>query len=585
MKNTNKGQTILKGAMVLAIASFLSKVIGMLYRIPMTNAIGNQGNFVYGTAFQIYTILVALSAVGVPSAISKLVSERVAVGAYKDAHRVYKIALCYTGIFSFILAVGLWYSASFIALVAADGRSEVILPIKILAPTVFIVSVMAVMRGYMQGLKTMTPTAISQVVEQVFNAIFSVLLAYMLLPKGVNIAAAGSTLGTGIGGIAGLGVMVFVYIVVRPTLKKRIKKSKPYPYESNVEVLRQILTTTLPIVISTSVFAIISTVDNFMLMHRLPASITHLLENGLADRLPLHITNAESVGINVHLLIEQYTLKYVPIYEQFTRGTHVFLTPLPPSIKNITDELIGQYTGKYMPLVNVPVSLILTLAMAAIPAISASMATRNYQDVRRKTNTILKTGLFFAIPSGIGLTLFAKPIMHFIFTGTSDGGELLMYGSISIIFITLAQLSAGILQGMGRQQVPTRNAIIACLFKVACNLVLLNIKGLHIYAVIHSTTLCYVLYAGLNLLYLKGALQIKYPFKEFFLKPLVNAVVMGMISYGLFKVLMLISPREKLWLMVVIGVAILTYGVLSILTGAIDKKELQKIPFAGKFFA
>lgn len=536
-----KGQTILKGAMVLAIASFLSKIIGMLYRIPLTNAIGDTGNYIYGSAFQIYTILVTLSAVGVPSAISKLVSERTAVGAYKDAHRVYKVALVYTGILSFILAVGLWFGADVIALYMTKDSPEIAMPLRALAPTIIIVAIMAVMRGYFQGLNSMTPTAVSQVIEQLFNAIFSVVLAYALIPKGIEIAAVGSTLGTGIGAVAGLMVVLFVYVLIRPHLKQRIEKSKPYHYESNRTILKKILITTIPIVLSTSVFAVITTIDNSMLTYKLPYAVQSLMDQGKITQLPI---------------------------------TEVELQ----TAEQITKSLIGQYTGKYMPLINVPVSLILTLGMTATPAIAAARALQNDKDVRRKTKLILKIGILFAAPSAVGLTLFAQPIMRFIYKGVSDGGELLAYGSIAILFITIAQLSTGILQGMGKQHIPTINAFIACAIKVVLNFIFLAIPNLHIYAVIHSTTLCYLIFAVLNIKYLKQELKIKFNWINFLVKPILSAGIMGAISYAVFRLLMLISPNEKLWLLFIIPFAATIYVMAGLLTKAITKSDIESIP-------
>lgn len=196
-------KTILKGAAILAVASFISKIIGMLYKIPITNLIGDQGNALYASAYNIYILIITLTAIGMPTAISKLVSERRAVGANLEAHRVYKIALTYSSVTSIILATMLWLGAEFIAELMKN--KDLTMPLRALSPTCVIVTIMAVTRGYLQGIQDMAPTAISQIIEQIFNAIFSILLAFIFIKYGVIAAATGSTMGTGLGAVFEIG--------------------------------------------------------------------------------------------------------------------------------------------------------------------------------------------------------------------------------------------------------------------------------------------------------------------------------------------------------------------------------------------
>lgn len=584
-KDTAK-QGIIKGAMILATATFISKIVGMLYRIPVTNILGDEGNAIYGQAYNVYIVLLTLSAVGIPSAISRLISERIAVGAYKDAQRVYKVALIYSTILATILGVFMWSGAEFISQVMVRDNS-LTMPLKALSPTIVIVTIMAVMRGYFQGMNNMAPSGISQVIEQVFNAIFSVVLAYVFIGRGITEAATGSTLGTGIGALAGLIFMIFVYYMINGNMKKRIQNSKEYTYQSNTTILKQILWTTVPIVLSTSVFSLMMNVDSFMLARMLPKSIDYLWQNNLIHTLP--ITDVMQF-VKPHILIEPTVLNLPPNAIAYAQGNNLLtavwsISPMQIQTANITNSLVGQYFGKYFTLVNVPVSLILTMGTAAIPAIAMGMSVGNIKEVRVKTRMILKIGMLLALPATVGIALFAKPIMALIFSSQPDGGELLAYGAISILFITVAQLTTGVLQGMGKQQIPTIHATIACIIKVILNIVLLSIPGLHIYAVIHSTTICYFIYAVLNVYYLKKQLEMKFNWRKILIRPAVASVIMGIIAYGIYNVLCMWQARPSLWLLVVIPVAGIIYGIVGILIGAITTKDLANIPGGKKIIS
>ncbi|WP_069997395.1 putative polysaccharide biosynthesis protein [Cellulosilyticum sp. I15G10I2] len=539
MESKTNGQSIVKGAMILGIGVFLSRVIGLLYRIPITNILGDEGNGLYGLAFQVYSVILTFTAIAMPNALSKLIAEREAMNAYKDAHRVYKVAMLYSVAFAAVLAIGMWFGADWIAEVLFP-KKNVGMPIRALAPTVIVATIIAVMRGYFQGQNNMTPTAVSQIIEQIFNVVFSVLLAYLFLSHDLIVAVTGSTLGTGIGAIAGLITLMTVYMWMRPNLKKKLRYSNDYQYENSGTILKQILVMMIPVVVSTSVFSIMGLIDQSMITRNLPASIAYLKENSL-----LHV---------------------VPVPRIDTL-----------SIDEIVTQLLGQFSVKYFALLNVPISLIIQLGGAAIPAIAASMAVHNYKDVRKKIKLIFKVGLLIGAPSTVALILFANPIIGLLFAEVT-GDKLLASGAIGIIFITLAQLSAGVLQGMGKPNIPTFNAVIACIIKIIVNWIVLAVPTLHIYGVIHSTTLCYLIYAILNINYLKRYLSIQFNWHKLLIKPMISASIMGLLAYGIYNGLMIILPSSKLWTIVIIPVAMVIYLFTGIATRTITKKDLLYIP-------
>ncbi len=539
MESKTNGQNIVKGAMILGIGVFLSRLIGLLYRIPITNILGDEGNGLYSMAFQVYSVILALTAIAMPSALSKLIAEREAVKAYKDAHRVYKVAMLYSVACAMVLAIAMWFGADSIAELLFPEQN-VGMPIRALAPTVVIATMMAVMRGYFQGQNNMTPTAVSQIIEQIFNVVFSVMLAYLLLDYDLIVAVTGSTLGTGIGAVVGLITLITIYFWVRPQHKRKLRSSEGYHYESASTILKQILMMMIPVVISTSVFTIMGLIDQSMIARSLPHSIRYLKENGLLHLIP--IPGVEELSVDV-----------------------------------IMKQLIGQFSVKYFTMLNVPISLIIQLGGASIPAIAASMAICDYKDVRRKIKLIFKIGILIGAPSAVALTLFASPIIGLLFAEIT-GDKLLASGAIGIVFIALAQLSAGVLQGMGKPNIPTLNAVIACAIKVILNIIALNMPTLHIYGVIHSTTICYLVYAILNINYLKKYLNMRFNWNKLLIKPMISASIMGGLAYGIYNGLMAISPQPKLWILVIIPVAMIIYLFTGIATRAITKKDLLYIP-------
>ncbi len=539
MAKKKSGSSFVKGAAILALATFLTKIIGLIYRLPLTSVLGDEGNGLYADAFQVYTVLITLSAYGLPTAISKLVAERTAKGAYKDAHRVFKISMLYSGIFGGVLAMIMWVFAGNIANIMGSPRT--VYAMRSLAPTVLIVVLMSSFRGYFQGLNTMTPTAVSQVIEQVVNAIFSVVLAYALIGRGLESAVLGSTLGTGLGAFAGFIFILFVYWLIRPNIHKKMEKSRAYEYESSLNIFKKIIITTLPILMGTAVFSLTSTIDLKMINDRLPTVIEQIIKNGQEG--------------------------YIGI------GNLAGLTPV-----QIVDMLKGQYSVKYLTLVSVPISLIISLSTASTPAISYAMAIQNYDDVREKTGLVMKIGMLFAFPAAIGMAVLANPIIKLLFRSQSDGGYLLQLGAISIVFITISQICTGILQGMGKQHLPTIHALVACLVKIGLNLVLLSVPSVNIRAIIYSTIGCYLVFSFLNLKSVIKFTGVVFDTVDIFIKPALISTLMGLVTLVGSLLIGKITGSAFVQVAVLVPIAVVIYGVGVIKFNALTPAELQMIP-------
>ena len=548
MESTTNKQSLMKGAMILSIGVLVSRIIGMVYRIPIRNILTDEGNSIYGVAYGIYVVILTLTAMAIPGALSKLIAERRAAGAYKEAQRVYHLAMIYALGVACVMAIVLWCSADFISNTFYPTQ-DVALPIKALAPTVIIATSLGVLRGYFQGMGDMVPTASSQVIEQIINVIFSVVLAYSFLNTTQSLVwgATGSALGTGMGAIAGLIVLLTLYFLKRPRIKKELAHSTEYEYQSTGTILKQILNMMIPVIISASVFSIMTSIDQSMISKVLPRNIDILREQGL--------------------------LNLVPVMDAANLKTDT-----------VVNNLSSYLSFQYMTFMNIPVSLILQLGLATVPAIAAAMAAGLYKDIRKKTKLIFKVGLLIAAPSAVAFLIFADPILTLV-VGDAKGAEVLSAGAIGILGMALAQLSAGVLQGMSKQSIPTINAVIACAIKVAMNLVALSIPALNIYGFIHSTTLCYVIYAILNIRYLCKHLHIKFNWKKLLLKPMICAGVMGIISYAIYALLIFIGVSVKLSILVVIPIAAIIYFLVGLATHTISRSDLLSFPGGKKVVA
>ena len=307
-KDKKRGSFVVQAA-VLASASLIVRFIGFLYRMPLTTLIGDEGNGIYSAGYYIYTFLLILSSAGLPAAISRLVSTRIAKGEYSNAHRVFKVSMAVAATLGAIGMIVLLFFAEPIAKFVDNPES--VYCIQTLAPTLLIVGIMSVYRGYLQGMNIMYPTAMSQIVEQVFNAVFSVFLAWVLVKDSIALGAAGGTAGTGIGAFAGLIIIMIFYYKERRTIRGKIYiEDRGIKQETNRQILISLASTAIPIIAGTAVF-----------------SMTNLIDMKMVKSL---------------LLASGYT----------------------DSQANV---LYGQLSGKYVTLTTLPVSISSAMATAAIP--------------------------------------------------------------------------------------------------------------------------------------------------------------------------------------------------------------------------
>ncbi|GFI12394.1 lipid II flippase MurJ [Lachnospiraceae bacterium] len=534
-KTKNRTNYIMQGS-ILAAASILSRIIGMLYRLPVTNIITDHGNDYYSAAYEIYNIILLISSYSLPLAVSKLVSAKAALGQYRNAYRIFKGALYMA------LVVGLAGSAVtylgagfFTGSLLNTPESE--LSLKVLALAVFFLAVMGVLRGFFQGMGSMMPTAVSQVIEQIFNAVVSITAASLLFRYGVSLdekagiadgrsgpiyGAAGSTLGTSLGALSGLIFLIIVMLMYNRVLQRQMKRDRTGSRESYGTVFKLLVLTIVPVILSTAVY-----------------NISGVLDQGLFKYLMLDVQKME---------------------------------------KSVVEVYWGIYVGKYKLLTNVPIAVASALSASTIPALTRARMEGNRKEMRRKTDGAIRMVMFICIPSAFGLTALAEPILNLLSWNTDPiAPKLFWAGSMAVIFYGLSTLTNGILQGIDRMHIPVRNALISLALHLGLMVVLVQVFQLHIFGVVLSYLFFAVMMCILNGLAIRRHLRYRQELVHTFVIPVVSSTIMGLTCW-------LVSiPLEDLigvrfTAVVCIILAVFIYGFFMLILRGITEQELAAFP-------
>lgn len=523
-QESTKKSGFLMQATILAVAGLLVRVLGFLYRIPMQNMLGDEGTGIYGQGYNIYLLFFVISSAGMPSAISKMVSTRIALKQYENAHKVFQIALFLAGTAGFISMLILYFGAS---LLADLVRSEdVFFSIRTLAPTPFIVAIMSVFRGYFQGMGNTMPTAMSQIVEQIFNAIFTILLVYILLDEGFAIAAAGGTAASGIGAFIGLIIIIGIYFLARERItKKMINHRKYFKQESSKKIALELLSTSVPIIAGTAIYSITNLIDTKMVMGIL---------------LDVGFTYTEAL------------------------------------------QLFGQLNGKYVVITTLPVAIATALAAALIPSIAKSVALGDKDSTKKKVNMALRLTMMISIPAAFGIGILADQILLFLFPNNPEGGILLQAGALSIIFLSLSQIATGMLQGMGKLKVPAIAAFCGVIVKIPLNYILISIPEINIVGAVISTTVCYIIASTINITVVYKTTKTKLDYRGVFIKPTLSSLIMGLFCYIIYYTILYIYPSNSIALIFSIISGVICYFIFMIIIKGVTKNDIELLPFGSK---
>ena len=527
MENKKKSGFLIQGG-ILAAAGLLTRFIGMLYRIPLERTVGREGMGYYSNAYEIYNIALLVSCYSVPVAVSKLIADKDGKGEYQNSARYFKYAMMLSSCIGLVVSLIVFIFADKIAN-AFEYPSSVI-PLKVLAPTIFVFSLMGVIRGFFQGKRTMVPTAVSQIIEQIFNAVVSVVAATYLVnafkdtQEAAAYGAAGGTAGTLAGAFCGLVFLTIVFILYRKNNKQLVLEDTTGKKDETKTILKAIILTMLPIILSQTIYQISGIIDSYMFSN---------------------------------IMSKQWD------YDESSRA--IFW---------------DAYSNRYKWMYNVPVAIASAFGVTIVPALSVSYGKRDFEAIKTKIASAVKLNMLIAFPSAMGLGFLSQPILMLMFGHAEDnlGPQLLSLGCMAVVFFALSTLTNGVLQGINMMRKPVTHSLIALIIHIIAVYVGLNIfeNGVHVMVI------CNMLYGLLvcimNWISIGKRLDYKQEIKRTFILPAICALVMGVLADLEFEIIYSYTASYAVALLTAVVTAVIIYVVLIIMTKTVTEQELLAMP-------
>lgn len=528
-KHTN---SFMKNVIILMCSEILVKVLGMIYKLVITNmeGFGNTGAGYYASGYQIYALLLTLSSIGIPSVISKLVSERLAIGDKTGAQRIFKIALKFFATLGLIFSILLYFGAEFIANNILNVPDTVYV-MRVLAPAIVFVSISAVLKGYFAGQQNMKPTSVAQTLEQFLNCVLSITFVYACIGKDAYIMAAAGNLSTT------LAIMItFVYLInyyKRNKLEINPEQRSPERRKTNKELLRTILGISIPITISSIISVISSVIDTATVSN----CIQYAYQNSGMTKEALETLAMTKAGI----------------------------------------------LSKIDTLVTFPLAINTAFSTALVPSISESMAKKEYGVASKRLSFSIFTSILIIFPCAMGFMFLSSPILKMIYPSASDGALILQLSSISMIFTALNQTVNGGLYGLNLPKVPVAALGVGVVAKTILNIILVSNPTINIAGASIGSIVCQLLAFLIAFRVLNMKLKIKFDPKKNIIKPAIAAVVMGIIVYFVQYLLnMFMGNILSTLLAIIVGVGV--YGLAIIFMNVLSKEDILMIPFGTKIY-
>ena len=518
--NTNNSK-FLKGTMILTISSIIVKVIGSLNWIILSRVLGGEGIGLYQMGFPIYLMAITVSSAGVPVAISIITSEKLANKDYRGAKRVFNVSLRLLLVSGLLFSSALFFGADFLINQHIIRDSRAYYSIIALAPAVFFVTFLASFRGYLQGWQIMTPTATSEVVEQLVRVITMLIFADLFMPYGLAYAAGGASMGAGAGAFCALLVLMWFYRRLKKRLHAEIEaQDDSIPLESAGSIIKRLLKLALPV------------------------SLTSLM-------LP--------IGANLDLLIVPQRLEVAGF-----------------DVRHAT-ELFGYLTGMAVPLVNLAAIFTAAMTISLVPSISESRTLGHFNAIQEKIRIAFRVAMIITFPCFMGLFFLAEKVAALIYNAPGAAGAIQTM-SVGILFLGMHQISTGILQGLGKTAIPVINMLLACLVKVVISWWLTAIPYLGIKGASLATVADFAVAAIINMGFI-------YKYTGFtlsmgsLLKPLLASGVMGAAIYAV----LALTEQLGMWcVLFAMVVAVPAYALALIAFGGLNKEDLDNVPFIGR---
>lgn len=537
LENKQNNNFVLQAG-ILAAAGIISRIIGLLYRSPLTAVIGTLGIGYYQVAYAFYTIVLLISSYSIPSAISKVIAQRLAVKEYRNAHRIFICALGYVLIVGGIASMVLFFGAGLFL------QNEAAVPVlRTFAPTIFVYGILGVLRGYFQAHRSMVQTSVSQILEQIANAIVSIGAAVLLIQgvmgtlevpveealrvKRATYGAMGSALGTGAGVLAALLFMAAMYAKHRKEIIGRVEADSHSEVESYWSIVKIITLIVTPFILSTAVYNLSNVVNSKVYVDVIPGW--------------LHLDS--TVAYNNY----------------------------------------GIFSGMSQTISNIPIAFASAMASAMIPSVASFVAAGQIGEAKEKIGVAVKSTMVISIPSAVGLFVLAKPVNGLLFPSQTNetltfAGYLLMALAISVVFYALSTLNSSILQGLGKVNTPIVNAAIALAVQTITLVLLLRYTGLDLYSLAIANTVYSGMMCVLNQWAVHRAIGYRQEYKRTFMIPFLASAAMGVVAWGVYEGVYRWTNSMRVAVLPAIVAAMPVYFVLMILLRGLTKEELLGFP-------
>lgn len=525
----SSNSAFVRGAAILAVAGITARIIGAVFRVVLAAILGDEGIGLYQYAYPIYSTLLVISTAGIPVALSKIMAEKIALNDYREATRVFRIAFILLTLSGLAIFLVLFLGAEFIAFYIVKD-SKAVYPVIAIAPAILFVTVMASLRGFFQGQQNMVPTAASQLLEQLVRVVFSISLVIVLLPIGLEYAAAGATSGAAAGGLAGLLMLTFLYWRKRGQFQSLAEKQLEHNPDPISRIIRRIFSLAIPVTIGGLVIPLISLIDLAVVPRQLQAA-GFSLESARA--------------------------------------------------------LYGQLTGMASSVVYFPNVIALALSMSLVPAISEAYTLKNQTLIRIRTAIAVKLTVLFALPATLGLFLLAEPVTVLLFNNVAAGFSL-RYMSWSVIPLCLYVTTTGLIQGLGRPIIPAQNMFYGGIVKTFIAWHLTAIPSLNVGGAALASVIGIGVAAILNLYHVYRFTGWRANIRELIILPGVATAAMSIVVYSLYHLisryaepLFSVGRLNGIATLASIFIGMLIYGLVLLLTGSLNKNELHMVPFIG----
>ena len=522
MQENKTKKTFVAGALLLGAAGVVVKLIGLFFRVPLTNIIGRAGMGYYQMAYPIYAAILAISTSGLPTAISRMISERRAVGKYYEAYRVFKVSFYVMLTLGVITSVGLFVFAPMIARI--QETPDAVYSHRAMALALLLCPILSCYRGFFQGHRNMVPTAVSQVVEQVFRAIVGLALAALLLKVDLPHAAAGGNFGASAGALFGLIAILFLFQKNRSKMMAEIRISGRTIEQSTAGIAKELVIIALPITIGACIMPIVNGIDTLMVVDRL-----------------------QTLGI----------------------------------AEDSARELFAELSAMALPIANMPQIFTQAVVQSLVPVISDAFKRDDMDFVRYNANLGLRYAFLVALPCACGMAVLSRPIMQLFYPtqmeGVPNAAVCLCIYSVSLVCLASNQALSAVLQGIGKQNIPLWSLVTGAAVKVAVTFVLLGVSGIHVRGAAIGTVCAFGIAAILNFRAVKRCTNTRFDFSAIFIKPAISSAVMSGVVYLAYKLVHShMGNTVSTFAAVVCGIVV--YALMIFITRAISADEMASLP-------